>query len=158
MKIAVLADTHVPKRARDLPAAAYALLTGVDAIVHAGDVVSQEFLEKLKKIAPVYAVLGNNDLGLNLPEKLELSWQGVRLAMIHDSGNSKGRHQRLRELFPETDVVVFGHSHIPMIEEHDGFTIFNPGSATDRRRQPRHTMGLLHLEQGTYKAEIVELD
>jgi putative phosphoesterase len=158
MKIAVLADTHIPRRAKDLPAAAYALLNGVDAIVHAGDVVTQEFLERLKKIAPVYAVLGNNDLGMNLPEKLELSWEGVRLGIIHDSGDRKGRHQRLRKMFPETDLVVFGHSHIPLIEEQAGLTIFNPGSATDRRRQAKHTMGFLQLKQGKFEAQIVELD
>ncbi|HLG74681.1 MAG TPA: metallophosphoesterase family protein [Chloroflexota bacterium] len=155
MLIGVLADTHVPRRARDLPPLAYQYLQGVDAILHAGDVLTADLLDRLACIAPVHAVLGNNDRSLALPERLELCWEGVRLAMVHDSGAREGRAKRLRRWFPEAQVVVFGHSHIPVNECHDGLLLFNPGSPTDRRRQPEHTMGLLRLDAGTVDARIL---
>jgi hypothetical protein len=158
MKIAVLADTHIPKRAKQLPAMAYELIEGVDAIIHAGDVLTAAFLQSLNTMAPVYAVLGNNDIGLELPERLELLLDSVRIGIIHDSGASKGRGARLRRTFPTADIVVFGHSHIPMNIREDGLLLFNPGSPTDRRMQPKHTMGLLTLHEGQFEARIVELD
>lgn len=158
MVVAVLADTHIPKRARDLPAQAYQHLERADAIIHAGDVLTNELLEQLARIAPVYAVLGNNDRGLSLPERLELRWEGVQLGVVHDSGPREGRPARLRRWFPAARAVVFGHSHIPLNEWHDGLLLFNPGSPTDRRRQRNHTMGLLRLEDGHISAELVALD
>jgi uncharacterized protein len=178
MKIAVLADTHISditnsaKRARPakgLPKAAYKILTDADAIIHAGDVVGEEFLQALRAIAPVYAVLGNNDLTLALPQHLELEFERLAIAVIHDSGSSKGRAMRMRKKFPLADIVVFGHSHIPMnVVEKDlsppidvppkALRLFNPGSPTDRRRQPKHTMGLLTLTSGKAQAEIIHLD
>ncbi|HVA24210.1 MAG TPA: metallophosphoesterase family protein [Chloroflexota bacterium] len=158
MIIGVLADTHIPKRARDLPLQAYQHLEQADAIVHAGDVLTMELLERLERIAPVYAVLGNNDRGLALPERLELSWEGVELAVIHDSGSREGRQARLRRWFPAAQAVVFGHSHMPLNERHDGLLLFNPGSPTDRRRQPNHTMGLLRIRDGLIEGEIIHLD
>jgi uncharacterized protein len=158
MLIGVLADTHIPKRARDLPPQAYQQLSRVDAILHAGDVLTQDVLERLCAIAPTQAVLGNNDRTLALPQRLELDWEGVRIAVVHDSGQRQGRPERLRRWFPTAQVVVFGHSHIPLNERHDGLLLFNPGSPTDRRRQPRHTMGLLHVQDGSVEGEIVPLD
>ncbi len=130
----------------------------MDAIIHAGDVLTADLLDRLRQIAPVHAVLGNNDAGLVLPERLELTFAGVPLAIVHDSGPREGRPARLRRWFPRAQVVVFGHSHIPLNERHDGLLLFNPGSPTDRRRQPKHTMGLLRLDQGKFHSEIVELD
>jgi putative phosphoesterase len=158
MLIGVLADTHIPKRARDLPPQAYQHLSGVDAIIHAGDVLTASVLDKLGEIAPVYAVLGNNDRDLRLPERLELRWEGVAIAVVHDSGAREGRPARLRRWFPGATVAVFGHSHTPVNEWHDGLLLFNPGSATDRRRQPSHTLGLLRLNDGAVNGEIIPLD
>jgi uncharacterized protein len=158
MIIGVLADTHVPKRARDLPTQAYQHLEGVQAIIHAGDVLTMDLLERLERIAPVYAVLGNNDRGLTLPERLEVRWEGVHVGIVHESGPRERRAKRLRRWFPEAQAVVFGHSHIPVNEREDGLLLFNPGSATDRRRQPSHTMGLLRIGEGCVEGEIIRLD
>lgn len=158
MKIGVLADTHIPKRAKDLPAKAYALLSQCDCIIHAGDILTDSLLQNLRAIAPVYAVLGNNDLDVQLPERLLLSFENVQIAVVHNSGDGKGRGARLRKMFPQANVVVFGHSHIPMNEEHEGLLMFNPGSPTDKRRQPKPTIGVLHVSNGTAHGDIVELD
>lgn len=158
MKIAVLADTHIPKRAKALPASAWKIISEADAIIHAGDIVSENFLSSLKEIAPLYAVLGNNDLELSLPEKLEIEIEKVKIAIVHDSGQSKGRATRMKRLFPQADIVIFGHSHIPMNTTEDGQLLFNPGSPTDRRMQPKFTMGMLTLSNGKHHAEIIELD
>ena len=158
MIVGVLADTHIPKRARDLPAQAYQQLEGVDAIIHAGDVLVPEVLERLRRLAPVHAVLGNNDHGLELPLRRELTWDGVDVAIVHDSGPREGRARRLRGWFPAAQVVVFGHSHIPLNEWQDGLLLFNPGSPTDRRRQAHHTMGLLRIAGGEVAGEIICLD
>ena len=120
--------------------------------------VSEEFLNSLYDIAPVYAVLGNNDLLFTLPETLQFRLDDVNIAVIHDSGQKDGRAARMRKLFPEADVVVFGHSHIPMNIRENGQLLFNPGSPTDRRQQPRHTMGLLLIESGNVQSEIINLD
>lgn len=152
MRVAVLSDTHAPRRWRRCPPAVAAQLAGVEAILHAGDVCTPDVLEELAAWAPVHAVLGNNDgpdvAGWGAPERLELDLAGLPVAMIHDSGPSVGRARRLRRMFPTARLVVFGHSHIPQDEEHDGQRIFNPGSPTDRRRQPRGTMGLLEITDG----------
>jgi putative phosphoesterase len=150
--LAVLADTHIHRgAARRLPDAAYAHLEAADLILHAGDVVVGDVLDELRGFAPVHAVLGNNDLELVglLPPTLVEDVEGVRIAMVHDSGSSSGRAGRLRRRFPDADVVVFGHSHIPWDEIGvDGQLLFNPGSATERRAQPLHTMGVLVVEDG----------
>jgi hypothetical protein len=161
VRVVVLSDTHIrPGSRRRLPAAAYTLLDGADAVLHAGDVVDASVLDELSGFAPVHAVLGNNDHGLDLPETLELSLGGVAVAMIHDSGPSKGRSGRLRRRFPGAAVVVFGHSHIPWDEEGiGGQRLFNPGSPTDRRAQPNHTAGLLTLRDARVESHhIVPLD
>ncbi len=151
--IAVLADTHMPKGGRVLPERCVEILRETDATLHAGDFFAVETLGEIETLSrgPVYAVYGNvdrPDLRKLLPETLELDLDGARVAMIHDAGPSKGRLGRMRKRFPDADAVVFGHSHLPLHEEVDGFQIFNPGSPTERRRAPRHSMGILRVKSG----------
>lgn len=160
VRVAVLSDTHAPRFWKSCPPAVARLLDGVDLILHAGDVCLPSVLDELAAFAPVHAVQGNNDgadvAAWGAPEELRLTVAGVRVAMLHDSGPASGRLPRLRARFPDTDLVVFGHSHIPWNEESGGFRVFNPGSPTDKRRQPHGTMGLLTLRDGRVtSAEIV---
>ncbi|MFB9723820.1 metallophosphoesterase family protein [Planobispora longispora] len=149
MRVAVLSDTHAPRRWKSCPPRVAEHLRDVDLILHAGDVCTAGVLDELAAYAPVHAVKGNNDGDdVVAPETLELDLGGLRVAMIHDSGAARGRLARLRRRFPRADLVVFGHSHIPLDESGDGLRIFNPGSPTDRRRQPYGTMGLLRIEGG----------
>jgi uncharacterized protein len=152
MKVAVLSDTHAPRFWKRCPAEVARRLEGADLILHAGDVCRAWVLEELTAFAPVRAVLGNNDdpdvAAWGAPETLALDLDGLAVAMVHDAGPARGRTRRLRRRFPAADLVVFGHSHIPLDETGDGVRIFNPGSPTDRRRQPRGTMGLLRVEAG----------
>jgi len=142
-----------------MPAAAVDHLRRADAILHAGDVLEGWFLDDLAEMAPVHAVLGNNDRGLDLPERRELVVAGVRIGMVHDSGARTGRAARLARWFPDCDLVVFGHSHIPLAERGCGQKLLNPGSPTDRRAQPHHTLALVDVDDGTiHRAQIVELD
>jgi len=156
MRVAVLSDTHAPRHWKRCPAAVAQALHGVDAILHAGDVCTAATLDELARFAPVYAVLGNNDgpdvASWGAAEVLRLDLGGLPVAMIHDSGPAKGRPARLRRMFPDAGLVVFGHSHIPLDETHDGQRIFNPGSPTDRRRQPHGTMGELAIEDGRLRS------
>ena len=152
MRVAVLSDTHAPRRWHGCPPAVAAVLEHCELILHAGDVCTAEVLDELARWAPVHAVLGNND-GVDVedwgaPETLELSVSGLSVAMIHDSGPATGRAGRLRARFPDAGLVIFGHSHIPWDETVAGQRIFNPGSPTDRRRQPHGTMGLLDVQDG----------
>jgi uncharacterized protein len=161
VRAVLLADTHVRRGAnRRLSDAAYGHLLGADVILHAGDVLVPELLDELAGFAPVHAVLGNNDhelVGI-LPERWVEAFDGVVVAMVHDSGPTNGRPARLRRWFPEADVVVFGHSHAPVIEEGlDGQLLVNPGSATERRRAPSHTLALLDLRAGSVAATLVEV-
>jgi len=158
LRVAVIADTHLrsasqgQRAVRRLPQAAWEYMRGVDAILHAGDVLDTGVLDLLGEQAPVYAVLGNNDLMLVgvLPVTRVVEIGGVRVGMIHDSGPARGRARRMRKRFPECDVVVFGHSHAPVNETGDGGQLlFNPGSPTQRRAQPVHTLGELRLAGGT---------
>jgi putative phosphoesterase len=152
VKVAVVSDTHSPRRWKGMPPAVADQLAGADVILHAGDVCTADVLETLSQLAPVHAVLGNNDLpevaDWGAPETLDLTLDGLRVAMIHDSGPASGRAGRMRRRFAEADLVVFGHSHIPMDLTEAGLRIFNPGSPTDRRRQPHGTVGLLEIEGG----------
>lgn len=160
-RLVVLADTHVrPGSTRRLPDAAYAELAGADGIWHAGDVLTRELLDELAGFAPVTAVLGNNDRDLFgvLPERVEEDVDGVRIAMVHDSGATRGRERRMRRWFPDADLVIFGHSHAPLDEEGvDGQRLLNPGSPTERRRAPSHTLGIVDIQNGTLTTELVEL-
>jgi uncharacterized protein len=152
MKVAVLSDTHAPRYWKACPAEVARRLEGTDLILHAGDVCRAWVLEELATFAPVRAVLGNNDdqdvAGWGAPETLRLDLDGLAVAMVHDAGPAAGRTRRLRRRFPGAELVVFGHSHIPLDVTGDGVRIFNPGSPTDRRRQPRGTIGLLRVEGG----------
>ena len=163
MRIAVLADTHAPRFWKRCPPAVAEHLDGVDLILHAGDVCTAGVLRELETFAPVFAVLGNNDgpevAEWGAPEILETTLDGLSVAMIHDSGPAGGRGYRLRRRFPDADLVVFGHSHIPWDRTTDGQRAFNPGSPTDRRRQPVGTLGLLTVETGrVLDATIVPVD
>jgi putative phosphoesterase len=149
MRVLVLSDTHRPAGdERPLPEPVLDELAVADVVLHAGDVTSRALLDRLGAAAPVHAVLGNNDdtTLVDLPERLELELAGVRVAMVHDSGAGKGREGRMRRWFPDADLVVFGHSHIPVdAEGADGQRLFNPGSPTQRRRQPQPSFGVLEL-------------
>jgi putative phosphoesterase len=164
MVIAIIADTHLPRGKRRLPEPCLARLRVADLILHAGDISTVCVLDELSTLGPtVLAVHGNVDepaLRERLPAELEVELDGVSVAMTHDAGPAKGRVARLRRRFPRADAVVFGHSHIPLHEaDGDGyFQIFNPGSPTDRRRQPQHTMGVARIEQGPIAFEHVALD
>ncbi|GAA3971464.1 YfcE family phosphodiesterase [Actinomadura viridis] len=160
MNVVVLSDTHAPRRWRSCPPAVAAHLRKADLILHAGDVCTAGVLDELAGYAPVHAVLGNNDgpdvAAWGAPERLELDLDGVTVAMVHDSGLAQGRIARMRRWFPAADLVVFGHSHIPLDDSDGDLRIFNPGSPTDRRRQPRGTLGLLDIRDGRLiDAEIV---
>jgi putative phosphoesterase len=158
-KVVVLADTHIVGSGSErLPEAAWDAARSADVILHAGDLVSAEFLDELRALAPVHAVLGNNDRTLvgGLPDQVELELDGIRVAMLHDSGARRGREARLSRRFPSADVVVFGHSHIPWNAPGvDGQLLFNPGSATQRRAQPHRTFGVLLFARGKVTGEIV---
>jgi putative phosphoesterase len=160
--IAAISDTHLPRGARRIPDACVERLRAADLIVHAGDLTAPSVLEELETIGPpVRAVHGNVDveeLRRNLPEALQIDADGTRIAVVHDAGPAPGRLERMRARFPGADAVVFGHSHIPIHEASDGFQIFNPGSPTDRRRQPHHTMGLVRAGGGRAAFEVVTLD
>ena len=150
MRVVVLADTHAPRRWRSCPPRVARELRGADLILHAGDVCTAAVLDELAQYAPVTAVLGNND-GPDVADwgaapAAELTLDGLRVAMLHDSGPGSGRLARLRRAFPHADLVVFGHSHIPLDQSGSGLRIFNPGSPTDRRRQPHGTLGVLRIE------------
>jgi putative phosphoesterase len=150
--IVVLSDTHMrPGLNRHLPRGVYAALEHADLILHAGDVVTGDLLDELGGYAPTLAVLGNNDAALagRLPEERLFTVDGLSIAMLHDSGARQGRERRLRRRFPTADLVVFGHSHDPLDGPGlDGQWLFNPGSPTERRRQPEHTFGRLRVEDG----------
>ena len=162
MRLAIISDTHLPRGARALPPACVERLRGADAILHAGDLMEPSVLAYLHALGPpVHAVRGNVDsaeLQARLPLTRIVDAAGARIAMVHDAGPAAGRLDRMRRRFPGTDAVVFGHSHQPLLEERDGFAIFNPGSPTERRRAPHHTMGLVTIEDATPRFELVRLD
>jgi putative phosphoesterase len=159
-RVLVVSDTHLgPATLDKLPDEVWAMAAEADLVLHAGDVVHPCVLDALRERAELVAVLGNNDHGLArvLPEVAELEIDGVRIGMIHDSGARSGRERRMRRRFPHADVVVFGHSHDPLVETgDDGQLLVNPGSPTQRRRQPVHTVAVLDLADGAVRsAEMV---
>lgn len=143
-RLLLLADTHVPRRARELPTAVREEASRVDLVVHAGDWVTADVLDELSAIAPVLGVWGNNDgedLRDRLPEVARAVIEGVRVAVVHETGAAAGRERRMDAAYPDTDLLVFGHSHIPWdTVTPGGLRLLNPGSPTDRRRQPACTM------------------
>jgi putative phosphoesterase len=160
--VAVIADTHLPRGTRQIPEACVASMRASDLILHAGDFTYPEVLDDLKALGPpVEGVHGNVDseeLRQLLPEARVVNAGGAKIGIVHDAGPAHGRLERMRARFPEADAVVFGHSHIPLHEARDGFQIFNPGSPTDRRRQPRHTMGIADVEDGRIRFKVVPVD
>jgi hypothetical protein len=151
-----------PRPRGRLPEAAWARIRRADVLLHAGDVLDAGVLDTFRECAPLHAVLGNNDLSLVglLPVTRTVELDGVSIAMVHDSGPTAGRARRMRRKFPEADVVVFGHSHAPMNEiGEDGQLLFNPGSPTQRRAQPGHTLGELSIAHGkVVRRRIIPLD
>ncbi|MCW2623086.1 MAG: putative calcineurin-like phosphoesterase [Frankiales bacterium] len=142
MHLLLLADTHVPLRARDLPAQVWAEVDRVDLVVHAGDWVDVDLLDRLQARAAVLGCWGNNDgpaLRARLPETARAELEGVRLAVTHETGAAAGRETRMRRAYADVDVLVFGHSHLPWDTTSGGLRLLNPGSPTDRRRQPTGT-------------------
>ena len=162
MRVVVLSDTHSPRRWKGCPPVVAEHLRGADLILHAGDVCTADVLIELSSYAPVQAVLGNNDLPevaeWGAPEVLELELEGIQIGMLHNSGQADRRLERMRRRFPDADLVIFGHSHIPLDIEAGGFRIFNPGSPTDKRRQAYGTLGILKISDGRlHDANIVRL-
>jgi putative phosphoesterase len=162
MTIAIISDTHMPRGGRRLPSECLDRLAAADLIIHAGDLCTVAVLRELEAIGPVVAVQGNVDdreIRKLLPETAVVALAGgLRLAVIHDAGPARGRLERLRTRFPGTAGVVFGHSHLPLHESaEDGFQIFNPGSPTERRRSPYHSMGLAEVTDGRLAFELVKL-
>jgi uncharacterized protein len=163
MLIAVISDTHLPRGTRRLPDACVERIAAADLLLHAGDFSTLDVLRELERIGPpVAGVHGNVDsaeLCRLLPEERVVEAGGIRVAMLHDAGPRAGRLERMRRRFGErADIVVFGHSHMPLHERAgDGFQILNPGSPTERRRAPTHTMGLIHVENGLPRCELLDL-
>jgi uncharacterized protein len=162
--LAIVSDTHLPRGSRALPAACVERLRAADLILHAGDLATADVLADLRAIGPpVEAVYGNVDdaeVRALLPSARLVKAGAARIAMVHDAGPAGGRLARLRARFAGVDAVVFGHSHIPLHERDPatGFQIFNPGSPTDRRRQPTHTMGQARIGQdGAVSFELIDL-
>lgn len=153
MRLLITADTHLPKRARDLPPALWAEIEGADVVVHAGDWVSIDLLDALESRATcLIAVYGNNDgpeLRARLPEIAYADIDGLRLAVVHETGQSAGRESRCAARFRDVDLLVFGHSHIPWdTTAATGLRLLNPGSPTDRRRQPYCTWMTAEITSG----------
>jgi uncharacterized protein len=161
MLVAVIADTHLPRGARELPARCIELVGDCDAVIHAGDFLTLSVLRELEAIGPpVHAVHGNVDepaLRRLLPAELTLDLCDRAIGVVHDAGPKRGRLERLRRRFPGADAVIFGHSHMPLHEASDDFQIFNPGSPTERRRAERRSMGLMHLSQRSVEFQHVGL-
>jgi putative phosphoesterase len=162
VQLAIIGDTHMPRGTRALPAACVERLRAADAILHTGDLVTLEVLALLESLGPpVHAVHGNVDdveVAMRLPAVRVVEADGARVVMTHDGGPAARRLARLRARFPDADAVVFGHSHIPLHETAaDGFQIFNPGSPTERRRAPAHTMGIATARDGRLAFSLVQL-
>lgn len=159
MRLVITSDTHLPSRARDLPAGLWAAIDQADVVVHAGDWTSEELLARAARLVGVF---GNNDHGAlreRLPEVARVELGGVRFAVVHETGGKEGRERRADAAYPDTDVLVFGHSHIPWdTVSPGGLRLLNPGSPTDRRRMPRATYLTATAADGTLRdIELVEV-
>ena len=160
MRIGILSDTHMPRRAKALPDELFAAFEGVELILHAGDLNTLEMLDPLKAIARVEAVIGNTDpweTCHKLPEQRLLTVEGVTIGLVHGHvGPGQDTPDRARRTFSEARVVVFGHSHRPLIRESDGQLLINPGSPTDRRTAPKHSCAILTIVDGQPSAELID--
>jgi putative phosphoesterase len=161
VRLAILADTHMPKGSRELPDRCLAELAAGDLIVHLGDFRAVSVLERFESLGPpVVGVHGNVDdaeVRRRLPAEREVELEGVRVGLIHDAGPRRGRLERMRARFPDADAVLFGHSHLPLHEWDGDFQIFNPGSPTERRRAPSRTMGIGEIDAGELRLQLLEL-
>jgi putative phosphoesterase len=161
MHVAVVADTHMPRGGRRLPAACVERLRAADLILHAGDVVAAAVFDELVALGPpLRAVHGNMDdetLQAQLPETLVVELAGIRIGMTHDPGPRAGREERLAGRFPGCAAVVYGHTHEPEVARTGDVWILNPGSATERRRSPSHTMLVLEVVEGRIAPELIPL-
>jgi uncharacterized protein len=156
VRLLLIADTHVPKRARNLPARVWDEVAQADAVIHAGDWVTPDLLDGLEaRTTRLIACWGNNDgdaLRERLPERADATLAGVRFTVVHETGTSSGREARMSRLYPDSDVLVFGHSHIPWdTTTSTGLRLLNPGSPTDRRRQPFCTYMTAVVDGGALK-------
>ncbi len=161
LKVLVVSDTHAPRRWRGVPESLLEPLRRCDLILHAGDVCEPAVLDELSAFAPVHAVLGNNDgddvAAWGVPLTLQLELEGVHVGMIHIAGPKQGRGKRMGKDFPDADIVVFGHSHMPVDMQEDGTHLFNPGSPTDPRREPTGSYGWLELADGEIVSHEIHL-
>ncbi|WP_111767317.1 YfcE family phosphodiesterase [Nakamurella deserti] len=153
MRLLLISDTHVPARAKDLPAEVWAAVDAADVVVHAGDWVDVALLDQLEtRAARLVGVYGNNDHGVlreRLPLVASVTLDGVRCTVVHETGAKDRREQRMQAAFPDTDVLVFGHSHIPWDSTApNGMRLLNPGSCTDRRREPFRTYLTAEIDAG----------
>jgi putative phosphoesterase len=159
--VAVVSDTHLPRGTRTIPAECVERMRSADLILHAGDFTTADVVRELERLGPplrgVHGNIDSHEVRQLLPEARVVEVEGVRIGMVHDAGPSAGRLARMRARFPDAAAVVFGHSHIPLHEERDGFQIFNPGSPTDKRRQPTFTMGIADVRAGRVRFRIVTL-
>jgi len=159
VRLAIISDTHMPRGSRAIPQICLQRCGEADAILHAGDLADLSVLETLRGLGPpLHAISGNVDgaaVRAVLPERLERTFAGIRVGMTHIPGPAGGRLDRLRAAFPRCRAVIFGHTHMPEHGEREGFQIFNPGSPTERRRAPVHTMGMASIEDGEISFELV---
>jgi putative phosphoesterase len=162
VRLAIVADTHMPKGRREIPARCLAELARADAIVHLGDFTAASIHDRLAALGPpLHAVHGNVDdaeLRGRLPAESEVELDAIRIGLIHDAGARHGRLERMRQRFPKAAAVLFGHSHLPLHERDGEFQIFNPGSPTERRRAPTRTMGIGEIEDGDLRLRLIELE
>ena len=164
MRLLLISDTHLPVRAKKLPAPVWEAVDGADVVVHAGDWVSVALLDELEARAKrLIGCWGNNDgpeLRARLPEVARVTLDGMSVAVVHETGPAKGREARCEAAYPGVDLLVFGHSHIPWdTTAPSGLRLLNPGSPTDRRRQPTHTWMTARVQEGELRwVDLVHLE
>ncbi|ASF41568.1 metal-dependent phosphodiesterase [Halobacillus halophilus] len=160
MKIVVLSDTHMPKKGKSLPERLVEELPSADAIIHTGDWHSKEVVEELKKYGPpLYGVYGNvdgEDIQSVFPYKQTIELNGFRIGLIHGHGEKKTTEKRAVEGFKgeEVDLIIFGHSHLPLTRYMNKVMLFNPGSVTDKRKMPYYSFGILRLEENIHAEHV----
>ena len=160
MKVAVISDTHLPRGTRTLSPECLDRLAAADVILHAGDVTESEVLDTLGELGPLQAVYGNMDsseLRTSLPNERIVEAGGARIGMVHIPGAAAGRAARLVARFPGCDAIVYGHTHVPEVTREGGTWILNPGSPTEKRRAPNHTLLELRIARGKLTPELVTL-